>query len=90
MSREFAIYDWPETVLVRRQSIAVEITAPAPYVDSTINTLNHVLNENVDGEYTVENVDSGEVVPEEKYIDLSNYDMTYNPICIENVTCFAP
>ena len=90
MSREFAIHDWPETVLVRRQSIAVEIVAPAPFVDSTINTLNHVLNENVDGDYNVVTVSSGDVIEEEKFIDLSNYDMTYNPICIAGVTCFAP
>ena len=37
-SREFGIYDWPETILVRRQSFAVEITAAQPYLDYMVYT----------------------------------------------------
>lgn len=87
-SREFGIYDWPETILVRRQSFAVEITAAQPYLDSTINTLNQLKAEGVDAEIVIETVDSGPLVPEDKTIDLTGYEKEYNPVChLPDVVC---
>ena len=87
-SREFGIYDWPDTILVRRQSFAVEITAAQPFLDPTINTLNQLKAEGVDATIEIETVDSGPLVPEDKTIDLTGYEKDYNPVChLPSVVC---